>query len=261
PSLGDKTIGEGINFLGGDASKIMENKRQAGDISSYIELHIEQGEILDRGEIAIGVVEGIVGIKRWNITVDGFANHAGTTPMNLRQDAMYSAALMVVEIRNIITGKEGKQVGTVGRIQAYPGAPNVIPGKVVFSLEIRDVDMSKINRLFDEIKHSAISIAKANGTTVSFDQFYEALAAITDERIRNIVKSSADSLGLSSLDMPSGAGHDAQSLNGIAPLGMIFIPSVKGISHAPDEFTSPQQITNGANVLLQTIISMDKKIQ
>jgi N-carbamoyl-L-amino-acid hydrolase len=259
-ALGDKTIGDGLRFLGGNPEQLSDNVRQAGDISSYVELHIEQGAILDREKISIGVVEGVVGIRRWNITIEGFANHAGTTPMDQRQDALYAAALLIAGVRQIITDEPGRQVGTVGRIQAFPGAPNVIPGRVSMSLEIRDLDMDKIGMLFKRIRDSATALAEHTDTTIGFDQYYESPAAITDDRIKNIIQDSADALGLSVMHMPSGAGHDSQSLAGITPIGMIFVPSKDGISHAPGEFTSEQQITDGANALLQTIIGMDALI-
>jgi len=257
PSLGERTIGDGIAYLGGKPEALVANERQPGDIAGYVELHVEQGAILDREGIAIGVVEGIVGIRRWYITVTGFANHAGTTPMDQRQDALYAAALIIADIRRIITATPGRQVGTVGRLDVKPNAPNVIPGEAMFSLEIRDLDMDKISRLFDEIRDSATSIAAANGTSIRFDQYYESPAALTDDGIEALVEQSAQALGLRTLRMPSGAGHDAQSLKDIAPLGMIFVPSKDGVSHAPTEFTSEQQITNGANVLLRTLIGMD----
>ncbi len=260
-SLGDKTIGDGLRFIGGEPDALSENVRQAGDISSYIELHIEQGAFLEAEDTSIGVVQGIVGIRRWNITVNGFANHAGTTPMDQRQDALYAAALLIAEVREIITAEPGRQVGTVGRVQAFPGAPNVIAGQTVLSLEIRDLDMSKVGTLFERIRQAALRIAEETDTRIVFDQYYESPAAITDERIKNMIQESADTLGLSAMHMPSGAGHDAQSLKDIAPIGMIFVPSKGGISHAPSEFTSPEQITNGANVLLQTIVRMDQQIR
>jgi len=258
PSLGDKTLGEGMRFLGGDPERLATNTKRPGDIAGYVELHVEQGAILDREEISIGVVEGIVGIKRWYITIKGFANHAGTTPMDQRQDALYPAALVVADIRKIITGEPGRQVGTVGRLDVKPGAPNVIPGEVMFSLEIRDLDMDKVTRLFAQIRSSAIAITEANGTTISFDQYYESPATPIDSGIQALVQESAEALDLNTLRMPSGAGHDGQSMKGIAPLGMIFVPSKDGVSHAPTEFTSEQQITDGANVLLNTIVGMDK---
>jgi len=257
PSLGDRTIGDGIAYLGGKPEALRTNERQPGDIAGYVELHVEQGAILDREGIAIGVVEGIVGIRRWTITVTGFANHAGTTPMDQRQDALYTAALIIADIRRIITATPGRQVGTVGRLEVRPNAPNVIPGEAMFSLEIRDLDMDKIGRLYNEIRESAQSIAAANDTSIRFDQYYESPAALTDDGIEALVEQSAEALGLDTLRMPSGAGHDAQSLKDIAPLGMIFAPSKAGVSHAPTEFTSEQQITNGANVLLRTLVAMD----
>jgi len=260
-SLGEKTIGDGLRYLGGNPERLSENIRQADDISSYVELHIEQGAILDKENISIGVVEGVVGIRRWNITIEGFANHAGTTPMDQRQDALYAAALLIAEVRQIITEAPGRQVGTVGRIQAFPGAPNVIAGGVTMSLEIRDLDMDKIATLFNRIQDFAKTLSEQTDTTIAFDQYYESPAAITDERIKSIIQDSANALGLSVMHMPSGAGHDSQSLAGIAPIGMIFVPSKDGISHAPGEFTSEQQIANGANVLLQTIIGMDALIE
>ncbi|MDP7042089.1 MAG: Zn-dependent hydrolase, partial [Gammaproteobacteria bacterium] len=261
PSLGDKALGEGMAYIGGEPEKLARNTRRPGDVAGYIELHVEQGAILDRQGIAIGVVEGIVGIKRWYITVRGFANHAGTTPMDQRQDALYATALMVTEIRRIITGEPGRQVGTVGRLDVSPGAPNVIPGEVLFSLEIRDLSMEKVTRLFTQIERSLGEIALTNDVEVSFDQYYESPETPTDDGIQNLVRESAAALGLGSLDMPSGAGHDGQSMKGIAPLGMIFVPSKDGVSHAPTEFTSEEQIVNGANVLLRTIIGMDQLLK
>jgi N-carbamoyl-L-amino-acid hydrolase len=261
PSLGDKTLGDGIAYIGGDSNRLPENRQRPGDVAALIELHVEQGAILDTERISIGIVEGIVGIRRWNITVHGFANHAGTTPMNQRQDAMVAAAKLASAIHDTITELPGQQVGTVGRIQAFPGAPNVIPGKVVMSLEIRDLQMDKIDGLIERIKFAAADIAMKTNTTISFEQFYESPAAITDGRIKATVASAADTLGLTSMHIPSGAGHDAQSLRGIAPLGMIFVPSIAGVSHAPTEFTSEQDITNGANVLLLAIVDLDKQLQ
>lgn len=261
PSLGDKALGEGMVYIGGEPENLARNTRRLGDVAGYIELHVEQGAILDRQGIAIGVVEGIVGIKRWYITVRGFANHAGTTPMDQRQDALYATALMVTEIRRIITGEPGRQVGTVGRLDVSPGAPNVIPGEVLFSLEIRDLSMEKVTRLFTQIERSLGEIALTNDVEVSFDQYYESPETPTDVGIQNLVRESAAALGLGSLDMPSGAGHDGQSMKGIAPLGMIFVPSKDGVSHAPTEFTSEEQIVNGANVLLRTIIGMDQLLK
>jgi len=260
PSLGEKNLGEGIRFLGGDPDRLAENVRDAGSIAGYVEMHIEQGAILDRERIQIGVVDGIVGIKRWYITVHGFTNHAGTTPMDQRQDALYAASQFVTAVRHIVMDEPGRQVATVGKIEAHPGAPNVIPGRVEASLEIRDLSMDKVDLLFGRIENAAHAIGDDTGTTFDFRHYYTSPAASSDPRISGLVEDSANRLGLSNMHMPSGAGHDAQSFKDIAPLGMIFVPSRDGISHAPSEFTAPEDITNGANVLLHTLIGMDSAL-
>ena len=257
PSLGTRKLGDGMRFLGGNPERLRDVVRPQGSIAGYVELHVEQGAALDRSSTDIGVVDGIVGIKRWNATVDGFANHAGTTPMDQRQDALYAAARMITAVRDVVSGQPGRQVGTVGRLRADPGAPNVVPGRAVFSLEIRDLDMEKIDRLFARIEEQCEKIAIESDVEVTFYQFYESPAAITDARIGAAVENSARELGLKFVHMPSGAGHDAQSLAPIGPIGMVFVPSRDGVSHAPSEFTSPTQITNGANVLLRTLLELD----
>ncbi|WOJ97012.1 Zn-dependent hydrolase [Congregibacter brevis] len=260
PSLGKRSLEVGTGFLGGNLENIADVKRSPGDIAAYLELHIEQGAILDRKALEIGVVEGIVGIRRWNVTVRGTVNHAGTTPMDQRSDALYAAAQFMILVREVITEVPGTQVATVGRIKAFPGAPNVVPGEAVMSLEIRDLSMDKVSTLFERIQAASQKLAGETGTSFLFEQFYESLAAPTDELLRKVIESSSDSLGLSHQRMPSGAGHDAQSLGTICPIGMIFVPSRDGVSHSPKEYTSPEQITNGANVLLRTLIKLDSEL-
>ncbi len=252
-----KTIRDGIRFIGGHPDRLEESRRQVGRIAAFLELHVEQGAVLDSKGISIGAVEGIVGIKRWNVTIEGIPNHAGTTPMDQRHDALLAAAKLIETVNRVVTEMPGSQVGTVGQIQAFPGAPNVIPGKVSLSLEIRDLDMDKIDRLYDKIAIAAQNIIQEFGVTIQYDHFYTSRSALTDSHFRKIISETADLLGLSAKHMPSGAGHDAQSIALVAPIGMIFIPSVDGISHSPKEFSHPQDITNGANVLLQTTLKLD----
>jgi len=252
------TIGEGIRVLGGDPNRLDLAERKPGDIKAFVELHIEQGAILDEEGIDIGVVEGIVGIRWWDVTIEGFANHAGTTPMNRRWDAMVSAADYILAVNHVATNMPGTQVATVGRILAEPGAPNVIPGEVVLSLEIRDLSAEKIQRVFDDIRAAGERIADTRFTPIRYEEIEVDVApAPTDERLRRIVAASADEMGLSFKFMPSGAGHDAQDMALIAPVGMIFVPSQKGISHSPKEFTAPQDMANGASVLLKTVLEID----
>ncbi|HEX5701700.1 MAG TPA: M20 family metallo-hydrolase [Pyrinomonadaceae bacterium] len=256
-SRSGKTIREGIKFIGGDPAKIASVRRRPQSIAAYLELHIEQGGVLDAEKIDIGVVEGIVGINWWDVTIEGFANHAGTTPMNNRQDALLAAAKFIEAVNRVVTGVPGRQVGTVGRIQALPGAPNVIPGKVVLSLELRDLDAAKILTLYQKIRAEADQIARTNKVTFDFKEINTNIPAPTDPTIRRLIDQSAKELGLTTKVMPSGAGHDAQDMARLGPVGMIFIPSVGGISHSPKEFSRPKDIENGANVLLQTVQKLD----
>lgn len=258
-SRSGKTIREGIAYLGGDPTLLESVRRKRGDIAAYLELHIEQGGTLEAEKVDIGVVEGIVGINWWDVTVEGFANHAGTTAMNNRQDALLAAAKFIQAVNQIVTSVPGRQVGTVGRIQALPGAPNVIPGKVILSLELRDLDGAKIKMLYEKIYAAAQEIATASKTRFSFNEINVNIPAPTDERIRATIVESAKELGLSTKSMPSGAGHDAQDMARLGPVGMIFVPSVRGISHSPLEFSRPEDITNGANVLLHTLLKLDQK--
>ena len=252
------TIGDGIRAVGGDPNRLDLAERRPGEIKAFIELHIEQGAILHDEKVDIGVVEGIVGIRWWDVTIEGFANHAGTTPMNRRWDAMISAAEYILAVNRVATSMSGGQVATVGRLHAEPGAPNVIPGEVVLSLEIRDLSTAKIQRVFDEIRREGERIADARFTPIRYAEIDVASPpAPTDEQMRRIIAASADDLGLSFKFMPSGAGHDAQDMAQIAPTGMIFVPSVNGVSHSPKEFTSAQDMANGASVLYRTVIAID----
>jgi len=254
-----KTISEGIQAIGGNPDELSKVIRHKGDIKAFLEIHIEQGSLLETKKIDIGVVEGIVGINWWNVTIEGFSNHAGTTPMDRRQDALLAAAHLIIAVNRVVTSIQGRQVGTVGRIKAEPGAPNVIPGRVVMSLELRDLSAKKIYSLFAQIKQEAEAIAEKTDTKMTFTILdVAAIPAPTDPRVRKIIAGSARELGLSSIFMPSGAGHDAQEMAKITPTGMIFVPSVGGISHSPQECTRPQDLVNGANVLLHTILKIDQ---
>jgi N-carbamoyl-L-amino-acid hydrolase len=257
-SRSGRTIRDGIRFIGGDPDRVDSVRRKRGDIAAYIELHIEQGAVLYEEKVDIGIVEGIVGINWWDVTIEGFANHAGTTPMDRRRDALLAAAKFIEAVNRAVTSMPGRQVGTVGRIQALPGAPNVIPGKVVLSLELRDLDAAKIGTLYERIRAEARQIANASGTTFDFKEINVNVPAPTDPRVRAIIAESARELGLTTKLMPSGAGHDAQDMARLGPVGMIFVPSVGGVSHSPREYSRPEDITNGANVLLGTVLGVDE---
>ena len=255
------SMGEGIMRIGGDTSRLKEVRRDKGSLAAFLELHIEQGAILEEEDLDIGVVEGIVGLNWWDIEITGFANHAGTTPMNKRQDALLAAAFFIQAVNEVAKSYEGNQVATVGRIKAEPGAPNVIPGKVILSLEIRDLADDVIRKVFTDIEQRAVIIAEKTDTEFNIMPLdTTGKPALMNEQIIMEIANAAGALGLSHKIMPSGAGHDAQDMALIAPAGMIFVPSVGGISHSPKEFTSAADMANGANVLLKTILELDKKL-
>ena len=253
-----KTIEEGMAFLGGNPSRIADVRRQPGDIAAYLELHIEQGGNLERDKLNIGIVEGIVGIRQWNVTITGMQNHAGTTPMDQRHDALLSAARFTEVVNRVVRAEPGRQVGTVGRIEAFPGAPNVIPGRVAATLELRDLDDAKIARLYEQIAAEARKIGEMNGTTFEFGSRHENVAAPSDPRVRALIADAAKELGYSTRVMPSGAGHDAQAMAQLGPMGMIFIPSIGGISHSPKEFSTEEDIARGARVLMGAVLRADR---
>jgi N-carbamoyl-L-amino-acid hydrolase len=252
-------LGEKLRRIGGDPDRLRDAAHAKGSVAAYVELHIEQGGILDRTGVKIGVVEGIVGIHHYDVTFKGFANHAGTTPMDQRQNALLAAAELVLAVDRVVRSEPGRQVGTVGRLGVKPGAPNVIPGDVTLTVELRDLSMEKIDSLWERIRAEAEAIAGRTGTTFSFVREHSNVAALCDPGIRGEIARAAEGLGLSRQLMPSGAGHDAQNLARICPAGMIFVPSVNGISHSPLEFTRPEDVENGANVLLHTILRLDQR--
>lgn len=253
------TIADGIRAIGGNPDSLNKVVRKKGDLTAFIELHIEQGGILMTENQQIGIVEGIVGIEHWDATVEGVPNHAGTTPMAMRRDALLAAAKLIIALNEVITSHEGKQVGTIGKLAVEPGAYNVIPGKVVLGVEIRDLSYDKIWSLFHEVEGKAREIAKTSETTITFRKSSVGVTpALTAKPIQDKIISSAKALGFSYRYMQSGAGHDSQEIAQIAPVGMIFIPSVGGISHSPKEFSKGVDIGNGANVLLQTMLAIDR---
>ena len=255
------SMGKGIERIGGDTTQLASAKREKGSLAAFLELHIEQGGILDARDLDIGIVEGIVGLNWWDVHFKGMANHAGTTPMNLRKDALLAAARFIEAVNEEARALSGQQVATVGRIKAFPGAPNVIPGEVVLSLEIRDLSTEVIQRLFGNIKARSEKITAESGVEIEFRALdTTGKPALTAEHIQKDIETTAESLGLSHLYMRSGAGHDAQDIALIAPVGMIFVPSRGGISHSPDEFTSEEDMANGASVLLNTILKLDERL-
>ena len=250
--------GDAIRKIGGDPERIMEAPRPKGAWHSYLELHIEQGGNLERDGLQIGVVQGIVAIERFEARITGFANHAGTTPMAQRQDASIAAAQLTLAVREIVTSRPGRQVGTVGKLELSPNAPNVVPGSATAIIELRDLSVGLLKTLAVEIRERAVAIAAATKTTIEIVPASSNAPAIAATAVQDLIERSATTLGLSSQRMPSGAGHDAQMMAQLAPMGMIFVPSIGGISHSPKELTRWDDCAHGANVLLQSVLALDK---
>ena len=253
-SLADK-----IRRIGGDPDRLGEARHAPGRVAAYLELHIEQGGILDEKGLQIGIVEGIVGIHHYDVTIRGFANHAGTTPMDGRRNALLAAAELALAVDRVVKSVPGRQVGTVGRLIVKPGAPNVIPGQVDLTVELRDLSSTTIESLWARILAEGQGIARRYDTTLDYVLQHVNAPALSDPKIRAVIADAVQELNLTSQQMPSGAGHDAQDLARICPMGMIFVPSVKGISHSPLELTRPDDVTNGANVLLQAVLRLDQQ--
>ena len=258
PDRNGVSLADNLRRIGGAPDRLAEAAHAPGSVAAYVELHVEQVAVLDQSGIQIGIVEGIVSINEYHVTIRGFANHAGTTPMDRRRNAMLAAADLILAVDRIVRAEPGSQVGTVGWLEVKPGAPNVIPGEVNLTVELRDLSTAKIEMLWERIRLEALEIAQRYDTTVEYELPLSAEGAMSDTAVRDLIADATRALGLTSRLMPSGAGHDAQDLARICPMGMIFVPSVNGISHSPREHTRPQDVENGANVLLQTVLRRDQ---
>ena len=252
------TKAEAIRRIGGDPSQIETARIVPGSYHAYVELHIEQGGTLARERVPVGVVDGIVSIDRYDVTILGVANHAGTTPMADRQDALIAAAELTLAVREIAGSESGAQVGTVGHLEVIPNAANVIPGEVRMNVEFRDLSSAKLDRLGEKIRARASAIASQTRTEIQMTRAGHSESAVAAIEVQRSIEAAAKSLGLNSRHLPSGAGHDAQMMATLMPMGMIFVPSVGGISHSPKELTAWQDCANGANVLLGTVLDLAK---
>jgi hydantoinase/carbamoylase family amidase len=226
-------------------------------MAAYLELHIEQGPILERRGTPLAAVDAIVGIARMAFVFRGEPNHAGTTPMNARRDALWGAADLIVRVREIAQATQGRAVGTVGQCAVSPGVANVIPGRAEVIVEVRSADGRVLDDLCAEIKSTASACAGRYELEVDHHPWWTEPALPLDPRVRGEVAEAARDLGWPMVTMPSWAGHDAKILAGVAPSGMIFVPSIKGISHSPLEQTAWEDAARGAQVLCRALERLD----
>ena len=220
---------------------------------SFVELHIEQGPVLEQLDIEIGAVSGVQGISWQEVTIEGQSNHAGTTPMNMRRDPAYAAAAVAVFLRDLARRYGGHQVCTVGKIDVFPNLINVVPAKVTLTLDVRNTDEARLQQAEQEIANYLEVLESQENVRITTRQLARFEPVVFDERIVTLVEQTARQHSLSVHRLPSGAGHDAQMLARVCPSSMIFVPSKDGISHNPAEFTDDKQIEAGANVLLDVI--------
>jgi N-carbamoyl-L-amino-acid hydrolase len=223
---------------------------------AYVELHIEQGPVLEADGVTIGAVTGVQGISWTELTVTGQSNHAGTTPMAMRHDAGYAAAEIAACARRIATEMGPPQVATVGRIELHPNLVNVVAARATMTVDLRNTAEDLVTESEQRLFAFCDELAEREGVTIARRSLARFAPVDFDERVIALVEEIAHLQGNSTMRMPSGAGHDAQMLARVCPAGMVFVPSVKGISHNPAEFTGDADLEAGANVLLQVLLRL-----
>jgi beta-ureidopropionase / N-carbamoyl-L-amino-acid hydrolase len=251
------TLAEAMKGAGFDLARIREAKRKKGDIAAYVELHIEQGPVLESKKLPIGVVQGIVGINHSDITFYGEPDHAGTTPMDLRKDAFTGACEFVYKMRRHVL-KRGTPYTrlTYGIVKSKSAAANIVPYEIYLKQELRDTDQKLVKRLVKASYKMAEKVAADYRLTVKCEHVSGNTAALMAPHVQDTIEAAAQGLGLGTHRMPSGAGHDAQVIARVADAGMIFVPSEGGRSHRRDEWTDWKLLEQGANVLLQSVLRL-----
>jgi N-carbamoyl-L-amino-acid hydrolase len=242
--------------MGLSEESVLAARRDPASLAGYLELHIEQGPVLERSGAAIGIVTGIVGARSFNVIFDGAARHAGTTPMDARRDAAVGAAAYVLGVRETVTRDFPGCVATVGDIALAPGSFNVVPGRARLRLECRSLNAAELDALAEALIGRAHAEAAACGLDVTVESLDRHAPAPTSQSVRQALAAAAASLGLTTIELPSGAGHDAQSLAAITPSGMVFVPSAGGISHDAAEHSTWESCVAGANVLLGATVEL-----
>lgn len=255
-----KTVREGIAAIGGNPQRIGEARRSREELGAYLELHIEQGKVLETRAKTIGVVEGIVALHQYTIQLYGEANHAGTTPMHMRKDTLLAASRVIQQVHQLAYARKDKLVATVGQVQAFPGATNCIAGAVTLSLDLRSLDVKEIEKMVKALKDFTNRQDEETGVRSTIEPVVFTAAAPASAFIQQTLAEQAGHLGYSYQYLPSGAGHDAQNMALVTAMGMLFVPSRNGVSHSPQEYTTPEHMAAGASVLASTVLKLDDKL-
>lgn len=248
---------DAMRAQGLDPERVFEARRDPASLKAFLELHIEQGPLLEARGIPIGIVEGISGVFNWSVTLSGVANHSGTTPMDLRHDAFRGLAEVACSIPRLIAeaGTEQSRL-TIGKVDLKPGFPHTIPGEASFSLIGRDTSEDVMRALAEACRASIAAAAHNHGLDWTHQEHSWLAPSPCHPEIVAAFERQAKALGLNALRMPSGAGHDTQCMSELTRAGMIFVPSVGGISHSPEEWTDWADIEQGVNLLLHTLLQL-----
>jgi len=263
---GGMAIEEALDIVSIDGARLGDELLRIGYVGphpcpgpaphAYVELHIEQGPVLDAEGIEIGVVEGVQGISWQELTVEGQANHAGTTPMSMRHDAGYAAAEIATFARRLALEVGPPQVATVGSLRLHPDLVNVVAAEARLTVDLRNTDEAQLHDAEHRLVTFLRQLSEDEGVQISSRPLAQFAPVAFDSRVVELVEATAQRLGHSTRRLPSGAGHDAQMLARVCPSGMVFVPSVAGISHNPAEYTAPDDLVAGANVLLQVVMAL-----
>ena len=249
------SIARAMEACGYDPHSIGEAARAKGSIKAYVELHIEQGKVLEDRDLPVGIVEGIASILWRRFTVEGEAGHAGTTPMSLRRDALAATARLLQVIEKEASNT-GTTVGTVGQLEVFPGGINIIPGRTRFTMDLRDLSEQVRDQVERRILDTAQELCLERHVRLDSDPLQRVEAALCSDAIREAAEEACATVGIEPFSLPSGAGHDAMHLKDLCPIGMIFARSKGGISHSPTEWSSKADCASGANVLYHTVLNL-----
>ncbi|NPC58530.1 Zn-dependent hydrolase [Caenimonas soli] len=258
-----ETLSQGMERIGASPAKLQPALRGAGDVAAFVELHIEQGPVLEKAGLPIGVVSNIVGIRRVLFSVVGQPDHAGTTPMDIRRDALVGAAGLIERANAMAAAQSGKPhyvVATIGRIAVTPNAPNAVPGLVEMMLEVRSDARQVLDHFPEELLTSVQSRLEQLRVSASFKPVSRAEPTDCSPVVMDAVRDAATALDYPNQVLPSGAGHDAAYMAACGPMGMIFIPCLNGRSHCPEEWIEPGQLADGARVLHRTLTLLDRRL-
>ncbi|MED4923005.1 hydantoinase/carbamoylase family amidase [Anoxybacillus geothermalis] len=246
------SLAEAMKQAGLDPDRLPQAARKPGTVKAYVELHIEQGRVLEEAGLPVGIVTGIAGLIWVKFTIEGKAEHAGATPMSLRRDPMAAAAQIIIVIEEEAR-RTGTTVGTVGQLHVYPGGINVIPERVEFVLDLRDLKAEVRDQVWKAIAVRAETIAKERNVRVTTERLQEMPPVLCSDEVKRAAEAACQKLGYPSFWLPSGAAHDSVQLAPICPIGMIFVRSQDGVSHSPAEWSTKEDCAAGAEVLYHTV--------